>query len=81
MGNHEYCEDCGISSFHLDRPCDPEKVAAIQAAAKARKAARQAAFAATRKRLDDAGLQHDGEFWRDDAYIRVPIQQTLGGNR
>lgn len=24
MGNHEYCEDCGASSFHHGSPCDPE---------------------------------------------------------
>ena len=26
MGNHEFCEDCGESDFHLTRPCDPLKV-------------------------------------------------------
>lgn len=27
MGNHEYCEDCGESDFHLHWPCDPVKLA------------------------------------------------------
>lgn len=31
MGNHEYCVDCGESNFHYNRPCDPYKLAAMQA--------------------------------------------------
>jgi hypothetical protein len=36
MGNHEHCVDCGESSFHLDRPCDPVKVAEVKAEEKRR---------------------------------------------
>src|SRR2546430_1362441 len=31
MGNHEFCPNCGESTFHSDRPCDPEKVKEYQA--------------------------------------------------
>lgn len=31
MGNHEYCVDCGENDFHYGRPCNPEKVAVVQA--------------------------------------------------
>ncbi len=24
MGNHEYCEHCGVNDFHHDRPCNPD---------------------------------------------------------
>lgn len=30
MGNHEFCEDCHENDFHLGRPCNPIKLAAIQ---------------------------------------------------
>ncbi|MES2213684.1 MAG: hypothetical protein V4473_02490 [Patescibacteria group bacterium] len=30
MGNHEYCEECGESNFHYNRPCDPERKAKYQ---------------------------------------------------
>lgn len=25
MGNHEFCEECGASSFHYGQPCDPKR--------------------------------------------------------
>ena len=31
MGNHEYCEECGESDFHLGRKCYPKKVAKVKA--------------------------------------------------
>lgn len=31
MGNHEFCVDCHENDFHIGRPCDPEKVAKVQA--------------------------------------------------
>ncbi len=31
MGNHEYCDECGASSFHYGEPCDPERKASHQA--------------------------------------------------
>lgn len=30
MGNHEFCVDCEESDFHLGRPCDPVKFAAVR---------------------------------------------------
>jgi len=30
MGNHEFCEDCGASNFHLGEECDPERKAAYE---------------------------------------------------
>jgi hypothetical protein len=35
MGNHEYCVDCGLSSFHFGEPCPPEAYARQQAENKA----------------------------------------------
>lgn len=31
VGNHEFCEACGESDFHRERPCDSEKVKAMRA--------------------------------------------------
>lgn len=31
MGNHEYCTECGMSSFHYGEPCPPKLRAAHQA--------------------------------------------------
>lgn len=30
MGNHEYCTDCGLSSFHYGKPCPPKAYARHQ---------------------------------------------------
>ena len=32
MGNHEFCTECGESSFHLGLPCNPERKAAYKTA-------------------------------------------------
>ena len=31
MGHHEYCVDCGLSSFHHGKPCPPDAYARQQA--------------------------------------------------
>lgn len=31
MGNHEYCTECGLSSFHRGEPCPPQALKKHQA--------------------------------------------------
>ena len=58
MGNHEFCEDCGESDFHLHRPCDPKKVAARKAEAKKQGEEQQQCIGKMKLELEKAGIKY-----------------------
>jgi hypothetical protein len=59
MGNHEFCELCEESNFHYGRPCDPVKVAQVQANAKAYEQRKQAGIRRLRLLLDSLQLKYE----------------------
>lgn len=59
MGNHEYCTECGMSSFHYGEPCPPRRKAAKQseeARIKRRVASAERAARALCKKLEAQGI-------------------------
>lgn len=58
MGNHEYCEDCGESNFHLNRPCDPAKVAARKKQSARAEKTKQGCINRMKSALADAGINY-----------------------
>lgn len=53
MGNHEYCQDCGLSSFHYGEPCPPKAYRKHQAEKKAIERRNKQASEAAEKLAED----------------------------
>ena len=58
MGNHEFCPDCHENDFHLHRPCDPVKVARINAEKAEAERIRQEGVSLMEVALHKAGIKY-----------------------
>jgi len=75
MGNHEFCEQCGESTFHRGRPCDPEKVRKRQAE---RQAYEERANAAKRRAATFA-MGHPRAYQDDHGNVVIPLSAFMEG--
>lgn len=74
MGNHEYCITCGEDDFHTGIPCDPKKVAKVQAERKRHESRYQAALFLVRAMLDSVGIIYTV---KDSHIIIWPIDNII----
>jgi hypothetical protein len=66
MGNHEYCTECGLSSFHYGKPCPAEAYEKHQADKRKQEAREQAADKAAAKlmgTLKDMGYEAEINYY------------------
>jgi hypothetical protein len=73
MGNHEYCEECGASDFHYNKPCNPERKAKFQAEQDKLYAREQQAEKAAKKAVKK--LQKLGYKAKTDQYGNIVIDK------
>jgi len=82
MGNHEFCEECGESSFHSGRPCNPEKKAAVDKANRKREQKEQAyrvkLEALLQRLIDDGVIKKDPIYQFSRVQSDHPILQIYG---